>query len=473
MSRVVRWFIAAGLIALLSGCDAKSNDEDRDDAEFDPTPDAGDLGFIHAIPDAPQVTVAYAGSNGGAEQFSLGFGEARRESVLVGGYNVQVTYEDPAGDAVTLVERFGDDNIKLFTDDETTLVLAGTLASPAIFEVSNTEYGYGERNRSGTPLDPQAQFLHTVSGRSTLDFYLTADAAGLAGETPVSLAFGEASALQDIPAGSDYRIRVTPPGDAGNLLYDSGTTSFSADNRVLLAAFNYFGPGDAQLRVKRIQSFASTFPDEPYVSNYRVGQLVADVPAIDVYLGPATGIPEFSGQPFQTVSAYQSFVGGSFENNATVAGVPADVLFSGGITLSPGDAIVQYFAGLRSDPASGNGLNVVGPGAIEDYRPIPDYAQVRAVNGAAGSGPLNVFLLRPGETTASRPATFPLLDFGATQGTVVGSGDYDLVVRDSDGNALIGPERITLVDTSRYSLLLTDTAGGGPPLEWVLDPSPI
>ena len=166
-------------------------------------------------------------------------------------------------------------------------------------------------------------------------------------------------------------------------------------------------------------------------------------------------------------------VGGGFENNATVAGVPADVLFSGGITLSPGDAIVQYFAGLRSDPASGNALNVVGPGAIEDYRPIPDYAQVRAVNGAAGSGPLNVFLLRPGETSASRPAAFPLLDFGATQGTVVGAGDYDLVVQDSDGTAIIGPERITLVETSRYSLLLTDTAGGGPPLEWVLDPSPI
>ena len=473
MSRVVRWVIAAGLIALLSGCDAKSNDEAREDAEFDPTPDAGNLGFVHAIPNAPQVAVAYAGSNGGAEQFSLGFGEARRESVLVGGYNVQVTYEDPVGDTVTLVERFGDDNIKLFADDETTLVLAGTLANPTIFEVNNTEYGYGDGDRGSVPLEPEVQFLHTVSGRATLDFYLTAAGAGLAGETPVSLAFGEASPLQSIPAGSDYRIRVTSPGGAANVLYDSGTTTFSADNRVLLDAFNYFGPGDAQLRVKRIQSFASTFPDEPYVNTYRVGQLVADVPAIDVYLGSATGIPEFSGQPFQTVSDYQSFIRGSYENNATVAGVPADVLFNGGITLSPGDAIVQYFAGLRSDPASGNALNVVGPGAIEDYRPIPDYAQVRAVNGAAGSGSLNVFLVRPGETTASRPATFPLLDFGTTQATVIGAGGYDLVVRGADGSVLIGPERITLVETSRYSLLLTDTAGGGPPLEWVLDPTPI
>ena len=63
MSTVVRWGFAAALIALLAGCDAKSNDEKRDDAALDPTPDSGDLGFVHAISDAPSVTVAFAGSN--------------------------------------------------------------------------------------------------------------------------------------------------------------------------------------------------------------------------------------------------------------------------------------------------------------------------------------------------------------------------------------------------------------------------
>ena len=473
MSTVVRWGFAAALIALLAGCDAKSNDEKRDDAAFDPTPDSGDLGFVHAISDAPSVTVAFAGSNGGADQFVLGYGQARQESLLVGGYNIQVNYEDPDGNTVTLVELLGDDNIKLFTQDETTLVLAGTLANPTIFQVENTEYGYGDANRNNTALDPQVQFLHTVSGRTSVDFYLTASGANLAGATPVTLAFGAASALQDIAPGSDYRVRVTAPGNSTDVLYDSGTTSFSSNTRALLGAFNYFGPGDAQLRVKSVRGVASTFPNEPYVSAYRAGSLVADVPAIDVFLGPTSGAPVIAGQAFQTVSAYVTRSSGSFDGNVTVAGVPADLLFSGNIPLSSADATVQYFAGLQSDPASGNALNVVGPGAVEDNRPIPGYAQVRAVNGAADSEPLNVYLLRSGETTANEDPVFPLLGFGVTQAVVTGAGDYDLLIQSSAGTTLIGPERITLADTNLYSLLLTDTAGGGAPLEWVLDPSPI
>jgi hypothetical protein len=156
-----------------------------------------------------------------------------------------------------------------------------------------------------------------------------------------------------------------------------------------------------------------------------------------------------------------------------VAGVPADLLFRGNIPLSSADATIQYFAGLQTDPASGNALNVVGPGAVEDNRPIPGYAQVRAVNGAADSEPLNVYLLRPGQTAANQEPAFPLLGFGETQAVATGAGDYNLLIQNSAGNTLIGPERITLTDTNLYSLLLTDTAGGGAPLEWVLDPSPI
>ncbi len=470
MSTLWRCFIAVALATLLAGCDAKQNDEKRIQVTYDPTPDAGTLGFVNAIVDGPPVTIGYAGSNGGGNQFQLGFGQALRESLLVGGYNVRVAYPGTDGAEVILLERLGDDNIKLFTDDETTLVLAGTLANPTVFLIENQEYLYGVADPDNIAEAPQIQFAHAVAGPGALDFYITAPTAALADATPVRLAFGAASALQDVTAGASYRIRVTGAGNPADLRYDSGTTSFGLNTRTLLGAFNHFGSGGADLRVKAIRGLASSFAGEPYGSAYRVGNLIADVPGIDLYFGPTTGVPVLNGQPFKAISAYQAHGAGSIGANVTVAGSPADLLFSDTLPLSAGDAVSLFFAGLQADAGS---VNVIGLSAIEDPRPIPGYAQVRAVHGAASSDPVSVYLLRPGQTTTGRTPTFSLLAFGDTRTATTGAGDYDLRVENSAGTALIGPERVTLTDTSMYTLLLSDTAGGGVPLEWLLVPSPI
>ena len=468
MSILVRRVLAVTLSVFLIGCDAKSNDEKRAQAVFDPTPDAGDLGFVHALADGPDLRIVFAGSNGGSDQFELGFGQARQASQLVGGYNVQVTYTDAGGSTVTLLERVGDNNIKLFPDDEITVVLAGTLADPKIFLVENPEYLYGIEDPANIQESPQIQFMHTVSGRGTLDFYLTGSGDDLAGATPVTLSFGAVSALQDIDAGSAYRVRVVPAGQPDTVLYDSGSTAFNTNTRALLGAFPYFGPAAAQLRLKRIRNVAAAFPNEPYPAWYRATHLVADVPETDLYLGATSGTPVLSAQPFAQVSPYQQRARGTVTTNLTVAGSPGDVLFSDALGLQAGDATSIFVAGLRADADT----NPIGIAALEDIRAIPGYAQVRAVHGSPSGVPLNVYLLRPGETTSGKEPLLAL-EYGGTRSRTVGAGDRNLVVESTGGSVLIGPERITLSETSSYTLLLTDAPGGGSPLNWTLVPGPV
>lgn len=472
MSRWFRWVLAAALAAALAGCDAKDNDEKRAAAAYDPTPDNGDLGFVHAMTDAPTVQVSFAGSFGGSGQFDLEFGQARKSSTLAGGYNVRVTYTNTAGSLVTLYERVGEDNVKVFPDSEITVVLAGTLADPRVVLVQNQEYLYGVEDPANIQEPPQIQFVHAVAGRGRLDFYLTGSTDDLAGAAPLTLGFGGLGPLQDIEAGSGYRIRVTPAGDVATVLYDSGSTSFNLNTRALLGAFPYFGPAEAGLRVKRIRSTAATFGNEPYPAWYRAGHLVADVPEADLYLGPTSGAPVAAGLPFQAISPFAQRSRGTVTTNLTVAGSPADVLFSDSVTLRPADATSLFFAGLNTDEDGDGDPDVIGIAAIEDARAVPGYAQVVAVHGAPGGVPVNVFLLRPGEATTGREPAFGL-EFGSSGSRTLGAGERDLVVQNESGTALIGPERISLSDASHYTLLLTDAPAGGSPLSWRLVPRPI
>ncbi len=472
MSTWLRWVLAVALAAALGGCDAKDADEKRAAADYDPTPDNGELGFVHAMTDAPTVQVSFAGNYGGSGQFALDFGQARQTSTLAGGYTVRVTYTNAAGSRVVLYERADEDNIKLFPYDEINVVLAGTLANPRIFVVQNPEYLYGVEDPDNIQEPPQVQFMHAATGRGVLDFYLTGSGDDLSGASPVTLAFGAAGPLQDIDAGSSYRVRVTPAGNPATLLYDSGPTSFSLNSRALLGAFPYFGPADAAIRVKRIRGSAVTFGNEPYPAWYRAGHLVADVPEADLYLGATSGTPAAAALPFREISPFAERSRGTVTTNLTVAGSPADVLFSNSVALGSGNATSLFFAGLNVDQDGNGAPDVIGIAAIEEVRELPGYAQVLAVHGAPGGVPVNVFLLRPGETSAGREPSFSL-DFGASGSRTVGAGDRDLLVQDANGQVLIGPERVTLSDTSGYTLLLTDAPGGGSPLSWTLVPRPI
>jgi hypothetical protein len=422
--------------------------------------------------DAPTVEVSFAGTYGGSGQFALDFGQARQTSTLAGGYSVLVTYTDTSGSRVTLYERVGEDTVKLFPDDEITVVLAGTLADPRIVVVQNEEYLYGVEDPANIQELPQIQFVHAVAGRGRLDFYLTGSADDLAGASPVTLAFGAAGPLEDIDAGSGYRIRVTPAGDPATVLYDSGSTTFDLNTRAMLGAFPYFGPAPAALRVKRIRRSAGTFVGEPYPAWYRAGQLVADVAEADLYLGATSGTPVAAALPFQGISSFAERSRGAVPINLTVAGSPADVLFSDSLTLRPGNATSVFFAGLQADQDGNGDPDVVGIAAIEEVRQVPGYAQVLAVHGALGGVPVNVFLLRPGQSAAGREPAFAL-EFGASGSRTVGAGSKDLLVQNGAGEVLIGPERVSLSDTSAYTLLLTDAAGGGSPLSWTLVPRPI
>ncbi|MEZ5560000.1 MAG: DUF4397 domain-containing protein [Pseudomonadales bacterium] len=472
------WLLMAALTLGLAACDAAKNDDTRGAKPPDPTRDYGILGFVNAMPDAPPLLLVYRGTNGGGGTTQLSFGQAVQESTIVGGYLVQVSYVDANGDVVVVYENTSDDTLKLFADDETTVVLSGTLADPQAFLVENTEYLYGVELPSDPNLidePPEVQFINTVQGHGALDIYLTASAADLAAATPAAtLDYQGISTLSVVTPGTDYRLRVTPSGDPATVLYDSGTFEIASTSRTLFAAFDYFGPGTDDVRVKILRGGIVVFPNEPIDHVVRATDVVADVAAVDVYLGDIAGAPDFAAVGFGTRSDYLAVPGGTYSVNVTPAGVPSEVLFNGSLAFAPGDASSLYFSGLQSDPANSDALNVKAVGFPEDNRPIPGFSQVQVVHGAATASTVNIYLLRPGETTDGQIPDFLQLQFGGSSNTAVGSGDYDvLVVNAADDTPLIGPDRVTLAEDTIYTLVLRDTAGGGAPLEYDLLTSPV
>ena len=127
-----------------------------------------------------------------------------------------VSYPDPGGDAVVLLEYTEDNGnpIEVTIDDERILVLTGTIEEPIGYIIEAVEYQNGlDVPRDGTFLvtDPEVHFTHAVPSHAekTLDFYFTQGEVDLATLEPsVTLAYTESSEVTSVLPGGDNRIYV-------------------------------------------------------------------------------------------------------------------------------------------------------------------------------------------------------------------------------------------------------------------------
>ncbi len=434
-------------VALLSGCGA--SDEERG-PEPDLIPRSGDLRVYNAIVDSPDLQVSITGGGSGSVVFS---GVLAFDNTIVSNYRVNVGYFDAQNSFIPIVNNL---EVPIHEDFERTIVLTGTLANPVITVLANEEFLFGFL----TPpvQNPEVQFVNAANGSGTLDFHLTAPADPLTTAT-ASLALRAASAIRKVAPG-DYRLRVTPAGQPGTVLFDSGTVALVSTSRESHFAVNYVGPGGPGIRVIRVVSggIALPFPNEALSASIRFGNLAADLAEADLYFGdPATTAPIFEDVPFGAFTPYLDLPAGTQSIRITAANSSDPVLHTQSATLLSGNFSTFYIGGLVSNPA------MAGAFTIDDNRIVGVRTQVRLFNGSPAAGTVNVFLLVPGQTTTSASATFPAAAVGASGATRLPPGPYDLVVENLQGVSLFGPDRVQVESGVRHILTVTDTAGGGPP----------
>lgn len=184
----------------------------------------GQLRVANAITDSNPVDATVVGVPPGIDNIAFGTGSGLRD-VPDGSYRVSLSTTTNAGN-ITFVA----DPVHVHVDRTTTVYAIGRMSqgSEATFVI--------EATNADVPADKtETQFVDAASQQAApLDIYLTAPGASLVGRSPTAmLSFPSGSAVSQ-PVPGQYRVRVTPQGNAATVIFDSGPVGIS-----LAAATSY------------------------------------------------------------------------------------------------------------------------------------------------------------------------------------------------------------------------------------------
>ena len=438
--------VALALVAVaVAGCGGK--DYSNNGAQNKPITTAF-IRVTNAISDSP---VLLAGLDG-TTLTRVSYGQATGlQQVPSGKYALDVQYIDPDGNAVAVINK---EVLDLTVSDQDTVYLLGTLDTLHTKLVENPAPSIAAGNA-------EVQVVQASQRAQTVDVYLTDAAADLATATKLaSVAFEDVSPLSTITSGANYRVRLTAPGTT-NVLYDSGPFAIDSQSRVAFVVVDYFGPGGNGFRVLDQDSqVARLFPAEVLPASFRLANMIADQPSVDMYLGPATGTPAFAGVAYGAIAPLKDVSAGSVAFAITVAGDPATVLSTGIVSLTPGDT--------RTLVATRGASGATTRATVDATRPVKGQGQISVINAAPSALAVDVYFLTGGAALDTAVATIvnqPVLSFAAS---VRAPATYDVAfTATSVKTAIAGPSALAVADGGIYSVYLIDAAGGGAPYQIV------
>jgi len=170
------------------------------------------LRAIHASPDAPAVDIYVDGQRAAA---NIAYRSTTDYlEVPAGARNVQVR---AAGTATTVIDA----TLTLAAGVDYTVLATGRVASIAPLVLTDT-------NTAPAAGNVRVRLVHGAPTAGTVDIYVTAPNADLAGAAPTlaGVPFRGYSPYLSVPAGS-YRVRITPAGSK-TVAIDSGTLTLAA-----------------------------------------------------------------------------------------------------------------------------------------------------------------------------------------------------------------------------------------------------
>lgn len=324
----------------------------------------------------------------------------------------------------------------------------------------------------------RVQVAHAAPDVGPVDVYLTAPGALLANATPIAEAtYGDLpGARQLVPSGA-YVISVTPAGEPGTVLFDTGEiTLASRQDLLLVAVANTMTDKDAVPISLVVNSFrlTSEILDKDLPSDIRVMHLSPDAPSLDVTASPsASSFPDIplTSQVNPTGIALDSAGGRALIVDNRVGAVVAVDLQTGARTVlsdsSTPDALnpLRGPVGIALDSANGRALvtdNILravvavdlqsGARSILSGGLVPDAANqfarpagiaLDAANGRAlvidgGLGAVVAVNLQEGTRTILSNRTTP-------DGSNPFSGPVGIVLDAANGRALVTDNRLLAV----------------------------
>ena len=454
MQSIFRMIIGITIAIAISACDSD------DDLPLVPAPVTTNLEVIHAVPNAPTVTVA-SGNR------SLVNGLAFKESsgpvdVEVGAASLRVLADVPGG-RVTVIPPTD----LIFDADTTYRVLAigavGSMDNPiAPLVISNSDASVGAGNA-------RVEVVHAAPSAPPVDIHVTAPADPIVPGTAIaggSTPFGANSGPLEVPAG-DYRIRVTLPGETA-AVFDSGTVALPAGADLLIAAVDNTVAGreapDASPITLLVSSGQDAFEifDAQTPAEVRVIHAVPDAPAVDVYINDAMAMGAPTIEDLAYPQAFPTPVPAGSDSYAALEAGTNNVLVTvanngGAVAIEATD--LELAAGQQYSVYAAGTLATIAPFVTEDDdRSVATEARVRIIHLAPSAGLVDIYVTAVGADIADENPTLEDVDFQADTGYLSLAGmSYDVTVTLADTKTIaIGPATVTLSDGGVYTAVARD-----------------
>lgn len=421
--------LAAGLIALLSGCDSNSSNN-RSTPPPPPPPPAGEfrVQLLHASPDAPAVNITGIGAAINGVDYKVGSGAIRAPAGFYTG--VQIDGIVPGGTSTVV----GPLSISFRAN-----VLYSVLA---IGDVANIDALVLEQPDTDVPAgSTRLRIVHAAPDAPEVSVFLTAPGADLQTEAAVgTFEFGGDLGPVDVPAGGPYQIRVTlpfTPPAVETVVFDSGEITLADGANLLITAVENTTSADALATEESPISLivldgmgSSEILSAGSPAELRVVHASADAPPVDVVVNDNFMMPLVPGLEYPSFAPATGFVSvpaDSYDitvtDSATQSVFPIDV---DGLSLA---------AGVTYDVLAVNTLALLEPLILEDdYRRLATAAKLRIVHastvadGVSPSG-VDIYITAPNTDIATVDPELTDIVFKANTGFLeFAEGSYEVTV---------------------------------------------
>jgi hypothetical protein len=437
--RVIRNTLLPLVMAALAACSSGSGNNNNQAPTPPPPPppaptvEPAELRVTHASHNAPDVNVYV---NGDLALEAVPF---RASSGLIsiaepGTLEVEVRGILPDGSEVTVI---GPVDITLSEGERTDVIAYDSLFTEGGDINIKAELLEPVEIESGID-DVRVSVFHGAPAAGEVDIYVTGPDEGLEGATPITLAFSAAAGPVALMPATDYRVRITPTGDA-TVVYDSGTLNFAAGTELVLVAINnVYKVGANPVTLLAVGAEGANEVLDPNMgAEVRVVHNSADTPAVDVLVD---GARVLSNVPFPAASNYDDIQAPAGTYNVVVA-------------ASVDNSIAPINVDLELENAASYTAIAVGSFAQDtidavlrqdDRRSIATAARVEVIHGSflvASEIPVDVYLTEDGVIADAEPAISGLaypestgqidLPPGSYWVTVTAAGDRSVVAFDS------------------------------------------
>lgn len=443
-------------VVVLSGCWLDDDDNDQTTVTPPPEPEVQStyVRVHHTSADAPNVNVLADGSavledvpyHASSNVLELDEGTY---SITVQGILPDGTTADVIGPAD--LEFSGETRYEVFALGQ----VADESLEPLILSNPVSAVADGES---------RIQVVHAAYGAPTVDVYLTAPEDELASASPaVTLEYAADSGQVEVPAG-DYRVRLTPAGET-TVVYDSGTLPLADGGDYIVAATNNVTTGESPVTLQ-ISTGEDTLivPDANAGSDIRVVHASPDAPNVDVTLNNAAE-PQIADLAFGDFAGYLNVPAGDYTADVAVAGGSPIVFDDVPLTLEAATSYSVY--------AVGEVANINLQVLTEARRPIATAAQLQIVHASPSAGNVDVYLTATDDISSADPVftdiPFDAQALASTGSVQVAPGEYfATVTATGTKDAAIGPVALTLDALGIYTIVATDSDGGGLPPQVIL-----